>query len=175
MNAPVPSQGPIETRETAAPAPVEFRYADFRFSWWFVVFFAGMGWAAFGVDPPLLPPIFLLFAGGAGFAMMRYTRERFQHAGPWLVLDSEGLHSTPYERPRLDVCWDEIERLTCEHDRHSDYIGIWLKDSSRRLPARTLRIYGKWCPHLSIRIPNTEGSASKLVARICDYHASLGR
>lgn len=175
MNAPGPSPDSNETRDATAPAPLEFRYADFRFSWWFVVFFAGMGWAAFGVDPPLLPPIFLLFAGVAGFAMMRYTRERFQHAGPWLVLDSEGLHSTPYEQSRLDVCWDEIERLTSEHDRHSSYIGIWLKDSSRRLPARTPWIYGKWCPHLSIRIPNTDGSASNLVARIRDYQASLGR
>lgn len=175
MNAPVPSHDAIATRDTTAPAPLEFRYADFRFSWWFVVFFAGMGWAAFGVDPPLFPPLLLLFGVVVFFLMARYARERFRYAGPWLVLDPEGLHSTPYERQRLDVSWDEIARLTWEQDRRNDYIGIWLKDPARRMPARSLWMYGKWRPHLSIRIPNTDGSAKKLVARIVDYQTSLGR
>ena len=175
MNAPVPSPDAIATRDTMAPAPLEFRYADFRFSWWFVVFFAGMGWAAFGVDPPLFSPMLLLFAGVACVAVMRYVRERFRHAGPWLMLDQEGLHSTPYEQSRLDVGWDEIERLTWGRERSGEYIGIRLKEPARRLPARSLWMYGKRHAHLRIRVGEPARSAKKLVDCIVDYQASLGR
>lgn len=180
MNAPVPSPDAIETRDKAVPAPVEagvveFRYADFRFSWWFVVVFAGLGWAAFGVDPPLVSPMFLLFAGTVAFAVVRYTRERFRHAGPWLVLDPEGLHWTPYEQARPDVRWDDIERLTWGRERSGEYIGIRLKDPARRLPAGSLWMYGKRQAHLRIRVANPERSAEWLVDCIVDYHARLGR
>lgn len=180
MNAPVTPPGPIETRDTAAPAPVEpgiveFRYADFRFSWWFVVVFAAMGWAAFGVDPPLLPPMFVLFAGAISLAVMRYTHERFRHAGPWLVLDPEGLHWTPYGQPRLDVRWGDIERLTWGRERNGEYIGIRLKEPAQRLPARSLRGCGQGEPHLRIRVGDPTRSAKKLVECIVDYHAGLGR
>lgn len=175
MNAPVPLLDAIEASETTAPAPLEFRYPDFRFSWWFVVAFAGLAWAVFGVDPPLFSPMFLLFAATVAFAAMRYTRERFRHAGPWLVLDPEGLHSTPYEQPRLDVRWNEIERLTWGSGRGGDYIGIRLKAPARRLPAGSLWMYGKRQAHLRIRVGDPARSAKKWVDCIAEYHARVVR
>lgn len=135
MNAPVPSSEANAASKATAPVPVEIRYGDFHFSWWYVVVFVAMAWLALGVDPPFIPWIVPLMFAAVLFCAAEYTRERFRHAGPALTLDEKGLHWMPYEQGRLDVSWDEIEHLTWgSGGRGGDYVGIRLKHPEQRCP-----------------------------------------
>ncbi|MGN6153086.1 MAG: hypothetical protein ACTHOH_13935 [Lysobacteraceae bacterium] len=202
MNAPVPSPGPIETRDTAAPAQVEpgiveantveadtveantveIRYADYRPTLSEVLILSStllIGYVVPHFSNLPQQQTFVWFAIACSVAVFNgvWALLRFRKAGPAMTLDGDGLHSTPWLGERVDVRWDEIEWCDAFHrggKTKRPYLGVRLKHPEQRIPPWDMASDARR-PHLWILSEGLQLSTKDLVARIRDYRVSLGR